>query len=130
VWPDHGDPCFMVTDAAPQFGGKYLFWFPVLGPGEMEWEGWTHGPSTVRDAIRKTAVQLESMSGESPGVKLWLSPWAGHSMVTLKSEGVCEILLNKGAQGLRDIGAELLQQAVASAIARCYIGWNFGAPEE
>ncbi len=130
VWPDYGDPCFMSTAAAPEFAGKYVFWFPVLDPGETEWEGWTFGPSTIRDAIHKTAVQLEGMGGGMPRVSVVLAPFEGHSWVTLRPDGLCEILLNKGAQALRDKDPALLQQAVASTIARCYIDWNFQLPEQ
>ena len=58
-------------------------------------------------------------------VAVWLAPYAGHSIVNL-SGGLCGIQLNKGAQALRDRDPKLLQQAVASAIARCYVRWNFG----
>ena len=128
-FPDYGEPCFMLTNAAPQFGEKYLFWFPVLDEGQTEWEGWTHGPSTIRDAILKTAVQLESMSGDTPRIVVGLAPFEGHSLVLL-DEDQCWIQLNKGAQTLRDRDPSLLQQAVASAMARCYIEWNFGRSEQ
>ena len=125
VWPDHGDPCFMWAEAHPAYGQKYLLWFP----DEDEWEGWTRGPSTVRDAIRKTAAQLEGMDGNMQKVEVVLGPGQGHSSVLLEGTGTCTIVLNRGAQALRDQSPALLQQAVASAISRCYIDWNFGVAE-
>ena len=124
-YPDLGNPCFRsVRVGSEQFGSKYIFWIPDIAEGE-EWQGWTRGPSTIRDAILASAVQLESMSGSMPAVAVWLAPYAGHSIVNL-SGGLCGIQLNKGAQALRDRDPKLLQQAVASAIARCYVRWNFG----
>lgn len=127
VWPDHGDPCFFWTEADPAYGQKYLFWAPDLD----EWEGWVRGPSTIFDAVVKSVKQFEGMDGELPRVEVYLGPFEGHSVVLLEeASGTCWITLNKGAQALRDQGPPLLQQAVASTIARCYVDWNFGAPEE
>jgi hypothetical protein len=129
VYPAYGDPCFTSTDAAPEFAGKYVFWYPLLEPGQTEWEGWTFGPSTVRDAIRASAVFVESLGGGAPRVEVTLGPFQGHSSVFLDGS-VCHVVLNKGAQALRDRSPDLLQQAVASTIARCYVDWNFQLPEQ
>lgn len=125
AWPDHGDPCFMWSPADEQYGNKYLLWYPDLD----EWEGWTRGPSTVRDAMRRTVNVLEDLEGETPPIYVWLGPYAGHSVVEFSDDSVCNVVLSKGAQALRDQDPALLQQAVASAMARCYIDPNFGLPE-
>lgn len=128
-YPDHGNPCFYPNLPAPQFGDKYLFLVPLLDEGETQWEGWILGPSTIRDAIRKSAIQLESMSGSMPEIEVWLAPFQGNSWVALDS-GLCTIQLNRGAQALRDQDPALLQQAVAATMARCYIELNFGLSEQ
>ena len=86
-------------------------------------------PESLRDAIRKSAIQFEGMSGDMPRVEVWLAPFEGHSWVTLDGD-LCTIQLNKGAQALRDQDPALLQQGVAATIARCYIDWNLGLSEQ
>ena len=124
-YPEYGDPCFESAPVSfPQFGEKYILWFPDIEDGE-EWEGWVKGDSTIQNAMIASATQLESMSGGMPDVAVWLSPFNGGSTVVVDA-GLCAIQLNKGAQALRDQNPEFLQQAIASALARCYIVWNFG----
>jgi hypothetical protein len=126
VWPEHGDPCFMISsEIVPEFGDKYRIVFPDLD----EWEGWTRGPSSpISEAIRKTARFLEGRAGESPQIDVVLGPLNSHSTVVL-DQGRCQIVLNKGAQLLRDVDPALLQQAVASVMASCYLEHNFGYSE-
>jgi len=124
-YPDYGDPCFLSAPVSfPQFGEKYILWFPDLEEGE-EWEGWVKGDSTIQNAMIASATKLESMSGGMPDVAVWLSPFSGGSTVVLDA-GLCAIQLNKGAQALGAQNPAFLQQAIASALARCYIVWNFG----
>ena len=127
VYPDHEDPCFKISSVDfPQFGDKYVLWFPKLDDGE-EWQGWKKGESTIQDAIIKSAAQLESISGSMPKVAVWLTPYEGGRLIDIDA-GVCSLMLNSGAQALRDQNPDFLQQAIASALARCYISWNFGVP--
>jgi hypothetical protein len=58
-----------------------------------------------------------------------LGPLNASSSVTL-TEGYCQIVLNKGAQLLRDVDPALLQQGVASTMASCYLEHNFGYDQQ
>jgi hypothetical protein len=129
VWPQHGDPCFKWTDIVPEFGGKYRFGYPDLD----EWEGWVRGPSSpISEAIRKTARFLEGLDGDSPRMDIALGPFNTGSSVQLTElwDGYCQIVLNKGAQILRDVDPALLQQSVAATMGMCYLSHNFGYDQQ
>lgn len=120
-FPDHGNPCFLARPVDNDlFGEQYRLLFPDLD----EWEGWVRGPSTIQDAIVASAITLEGLTGEKPGVEVWLTPWDGWSLIDRTPEQ-CSLYLASGAQALT-ASPPLLEQAVASAMARCYIAENFG----
>ncbi len=127
VWPEHGDPCFKFADEiVPEFDDKYQ----LLHPDLDEWEGWVRGPSSpISESIRKTARFLEGLDGDSPRMDIILGPFNASSAVTLV-EGHCHIVLNKGAQLLRDVDPALLQQGVSATMAMCYLEHNFGYDQQ
>lgn len=124
AFPNAAEVCFRGAPvSADLFEDKYTLWFPDIEPGES-WEGWVRGDSTIQEAIIAAAITLEGLTGKMPKTDVWLTPNATNSID--HDPGHCQLLLGATSQELGERDSALLQQAVASAIARCYIFENLG----
>lgn len=103
------------------FGDKYTLWAPDL-PNQVVWAGWVIGDTTIPEAIVKSAIMLERLTGDMPVVETWLTPNKATGLSY--RPGYCRIYFGSELQDFSKAGVALAKQVIAAEISRCYIFEN------